>query len=83
MANIKSAKKRIGVNKRNELRNRMYKSLIKTNIRKAEQATGDDKEKLVRVALSSLDRAVTKGILKKNTVARRKSLIMKKFHATV
>lgn len=83
MANIKSAKKRIKVNERNELRNRMFKSLLKTNIRKAELAEGEEKEKAVRVALSCLDKAVSKGILKRNTVDRKKSLVMRRFNKAV
>lgn len=83
MANIKSAKKRIIIGKRNELRNKMYKSLMKTNIRKASEASGEEKEMAVRTALSSIDRAVSKGILKRNTADRKKSLVMKRYHSAV
>lgn len=78
MANIKSAKKRILVNGKKALRNKMYKSLIKTSIRKAEESTGENKEVLIREALRYLDRAVSKGILKRNTVDRKKSLVVKR-----
>ncbi len=77
MANIKSAKKRVLVAKRNEERNTAFKSSIKTAIKKALAfAAGDDKEAL-KNALSKVyqlcDKAVSKGILHKNTAARKKS----------
>ncbi len=77
MANIKSAKKRVLVAKRNEERNVAFKSSIKTAVKKAlSLAASDDKEAL-NSALSKVyqlcDKAVSKGILHKNTAARKKS----------
>ena len=77
MANIKSAIKRVLVAKRNEERNVAFKSSIKTAVKKAlALANGEDKEALNK-ALSkvyqSCDKAVSKGILHKNTAARKKS----------
>lgn len=77
MANIKSAIKRVLVAKRNEERNVAFKSSIKTAVKKAlALATGEDKEAL-NAALSKVyqlcDKAVSKGILHKNTAARKKS----------
>ena len=77
MANIKSAIKRVLVAKRNEERNVAFKSSIKTAVKKAlELATSEDKEALNK-ALSKVyqlcDKAVSKGILHKNTAARKKS----------
>ncbi len=77
MANIKSAKKRVLVAKRNEERNVAFKSSIKTAVKKVlALATGEDKEAL-NAALSKVyqlcDKAVSKGILHKNTAARKKS----------
>ena len=77
MANIKSAKKRVLVAKRNEERNVAFKSSIKTAVKKAlALATSEDKEALSK-ALSKVyqlcDKAVSKGILHKNTAARKKS----------
>ena len=77
MANIKSAKKRVLVAKRNEERNVAFKSSIKTAVKKAlALANGEDKEALNK-ALSKVyqlcDKAVSKGILHKNTAARKKS----------
>lgn len=77
MANIKSAIKRVLVAKRNEERNVAFKSSIKTAVKKAlALATSEDKEALNK-ALSKVyqlcDKAVSKGILHKNTAARKKS----------
>ena len=77
MANIKSAIKRVLVAKRNEERNVAFKSSIKTTEKKAlALANGEDKEALNK-ALSKVyqlcDKAVSKGILHKNTAARKKS----------
>ena len=77
MANIKSAKKRVLVAKRNEERKVAFKSSIKTAVKKAlALANAEDKEAL-NAALSKVyqlcDKAVSKGILHKNTAARKKS----------
>ena len=81
MANIKSSKKRILVAERNRLRNVAMKSSIKTAVKKVlELSTTDDKEAL-NAALSKAyqlcDKAVSKGILHKNTAARKKSRLTK------
>ena len=77
MANIKSAKKRILVAEKNRLRNVAFKSSIKTAVKKAMSlAAGDDKAAL-NAAISQVyklcDKAVSIGILHKNTAARKKS----------
>ncbi|WP_041330952.1 30S ribosomal protein S20 [Roseiflexus castenholzii] len=80
MANTKSAEKRIRSNARRALRNKMYRSRVKTAIRKAERAifAGAPEPELVREAMSLLDRAAVKGIIHKNNAARRKSRLAKK-----
>ena len=77
MANIKSAKKRVLIAEANRQRNVAFKSTIKTAVKKAlELANGEDKEAL-NAAVSRVyqlcDKAVVKGILHKNTAARKKS----------
>ena len=77
MANIKSAKKRVLIAEANRQRNVAFKSSIKTAIKKTlELAGGKDKEAL-NTSLSKVyqlcDKAVVKGILHKNTAARKKS----------
>lgn len=81
MANIKSSKKRILTAERNRLRNVAMKSSIKTAVKKVlELSTGEDKEAL-DAALASVyklcDKAVSKGVLHKNTAARKKSRLTK------
>ncbi len=77
MANIKSAKKRVLVAEANRQRNMAFKSSIKTASKKAlSLAVSDDKDAL-NSAISKVyqlcDKAVVKGILHKNTAARKKS----------
>ena len=81
MANIKSAKKRILIAEANRQRNVAFKTSIKTAIKKAlALATESDKEALA-AAISNVyklcDKAVSKGILHKNTAARKKSRLTK------
>ena len=88
MANIKSAKKRVLIAEANRQRNVAFKTSIKTAVKKAlELASGEDKDAL-NAALSKVyqlcDKAVVKGILHKNTAARKKSrlaLAVKKISA--
>lgn len=80
MANIKSAKKRVLIAEANRQRNVAFKTSIKTAIKKAlELATDKDKEAL-NSAISKVyqlcDKAVVKGILHKNTAARKKSRLV-------
>jgi len=81
MANIKSAKKRVLTAERNRLRNQAFKTSIKTAVKKTlELAQAEDKDAL-NAALSNAyklcDKAVSKGILHKNTAARKKSRLTK------
>lgn len=83
MPRIKSAKKRVDVAERNRLRNAAAKSRFRNAIRKVLDGIGAKKvdtttlEADRREACSLLDRAVLKGILKKNTAARYKSRLDK------
>ena len=80
MANTKSAEKRIRANERKHVRNQMYRSRVKTLIKKAEEAifAGQPSEDAIREAMSTLDKAAVKGIIHKNNAARRKSRLAKK-----
>lgn len=80
MANIKSAKKRVEVIKTKTLRNKMIKSNLKTLIKKTDAAEGADKEAAVKAAIKKVDQACAKGILHKNTAARKKSQLAKKLN---
>ncbi|MGL4946300.1 30S ribosomal protein S20 [Cetobacterium sp.] len=77
MAHSKSAKKRILVAERNRERNQAVKSRVKTMLKKVLVSVETKEVEAAKAALSiaykELDKAVSKGIMKKNTVSRRKA----------
>lgn len=77
MPNIKSAKKRVLIAERNRLRNIAAKSALKTAIRRVLEAVKANDNTLVAEKLAYayklLDKAAGKGIIHKNTAARKKS----------
>lgn len=77
MPNIKSAKKRVLISKAAYEKNKAEKSELKTIIKKFEAAVaaGSQEEAgaAYKTAVKSVDQAVNKGILHKNTAARKKS----------
>ena len=81
MANIKSAKKRVLVNRKKAERNKSIKSAVKTSIKKVEAAVAaTDKEAAVAAltnAISTIDKAATKGVYHKNNAARKVSRLSK------
>lgn len=81
MANIKSAKKRVLVNRKKAERNKSIKSVVKTSIKKVEVAIeAKDKEAAtvaLQNAISTIDKAATKGVYHKNTAARKVSRLSK------
>ena len=84
MPNIKSAKKRVTVIATKTMQNRVINSQLKTEIKKANAAVAngaEDKAAAVRVAIKKIDQAAAKGILHKNTAARKKSALAKKLNA--
>jgi small subunit ribosomal protein S20 len=78
MANIHSQKKRILRSERERLENRLYTSTIKTYFRRLEAsvAGGDEQAADIehRTLVSTIDKAVKRGALHRNTGARKKSL---------
>jgi len=85
MPNIKSAKKRVKVISTKTLQNRAANSQLKTEIKKANAAidsNAENKAEAVRAAVKKIDQAAAKGILHKNTAARKKSALDKKLHAS-
>ncbi len=82
MPNIKSAKKRVLVTETKSARNKAVKSNLKTTIKKAEAAIADNEnsQEAVRLAIKRIDQACAKGILHKNTAARRKSKLVRKLN---
>lgn len=91
MVKNSSAAKRVQIGLRNNLRNKNHKSSIKTAIKKIfananidshiQQADLTDSSKLgflVSQAYSKIDKAVKKGVIHKNSAARKKSKIASK-----
>lgn len=82
MANIKSAIKRVKVTEKQNLRNRMVKSSMKTAIRRFDEAlAASDEEaasKAYLTAVSTVDQAASKGVIHKNAAARKKAQLAKK-----
>jgi len=78
VANTRSAKKRIKQNLKRRLRNRAVRSSIRSTVKTARAAvtakTPQAKETVLE-AIRLLDRAVSRGILHRNTAARKKSAL--------
>ncbi len=85
MPNIKSAKKRVLVNNKKTEINKSEKSAVKTALKAINGviASGNYEEamKMLPATFSILDKAVTKGIMAKNTAANKKSRINNKINA--
>jgi len=87
MPNIKSAKKRVKVIEKKTLRNNMIKSAYKTAVRKFEEAVNagnvEEAKVLFSEATKKIDQACSKGVIVKNTAARKKSSLSKKLNAAM
>ncbi len=74
MAHHKSAIKRIQTNARDNLKNKVYMSSLKTQVKKVRSATTkEEAETQFRIASSKLDKLVNKGIIHRNKAANQKS----------
>ncbi len=83
LPNIKSAKKRVKVIATKTLRNKSLNSALKTSIKKANVAienNSNEKSQAVTVAVKKIDQAASKGLIHKNTAARKKSKLVKKLN---
>ena len=78
MANTKSAMKRVRQNERRRLRNRAIRSKMRGAIKDARAVQGASASSVVREAIRALDKAVTKGVLHRNTAARKKSALARR-----
>lgn len=81
MPNIRSAVKRLKTTEKETKYNRSIKSAIKTASTKTEKLAAtsiDEAKKAQNEAVSLIDKAVKKGVLKANTGARKKSRLAKK-----
>ncbi len=77
MANIKSAKKRILVNRTKAERNKAIKSGVKTSVKKVTAAIAANDKEAAKAALvaatATIDKAASKGVFHKNTASRKVS----------
>ena len=84
MANIKSAKKRILVNETKAARNKAIKSKVKTCVKKVETAVAKKDaaaQDALKVAISEINKAGSKGVYHKNTCSRKISRLTKAVNA--
>lgn len=84
MANIKSQIKRNRQNLKERARNKAVRSEMKTRIKQtltAVEESADDAVETYRLAQKRIDEAVTKGVMHKNTAARRKARLAKKINS--
>ena len=81
MANIKSAKKRILVNRTKAARNKAIRSAVKTSIKKVEAAVAQNDKEAANAALanaiSTISKATSKRVYHKNNCSRKISRLTK------
>jgi len=84
VANIKSQIKRNRQTEKRNLRNRKVRSELHTRTKTALTALeeGENADDAVRAAIKRIDKAAQKGVLHKNTAARRKSRLARKLAAS-
>jgi small subunit ribosomal protein S20 len=78
VANTRSAMKRIKQNEKRRLRNRAARSTIRSALKTARTAAAEksaQSKEVVLEAIRILDRAVSRGVIHRNTAARKKSAL--------
>jgi small subunit ribosomal protein S20 len=81
VANTRSARKRIKQNERRRLRNRAVRSQVRSAVKDArgiEPTQGAAARDAIREAIRTIDKAVTRGIIHRNTAARKKSALARR-----
>ena len=81
MPNIKSQKDRVVQAKKEAMHNKAVKSNLKTVIKKANAAivsNDENKDTAIKAAVSAIDSAKSKGVIHKNTAARKISRMAKR-----
>lgn len=86
MPNLRAAKKDLRQSKkrqeRNELTYTKLRDLMRQTRKSADVKDVKKTEELVKTAIKTLDKAVKKGFMKKNTVSRRKSILARRLNET-
>ncbi len=83
LPNIKSAKKRVLVSEKKNLRNRMVKSAVRTSVKKFDAAVAADPTTAnvqLTATTSAIDKAVAKGVIHKNAANRKKARLAKQLN---
>ena len=84
MANLKAAKKDLRQTKKRTERNNIIRDKIRDYMRQSRKAAEKKDvaktEEYVNLAIKALDKALKTGLFKKNTVARRKSKLMRRLN---
>jgi small subunit ribosomal protein S20 len=85
MPNIKSQKDRVVQSQKEAERNKSIKTNLKTVVKKADAAIDSnaaDKDATIKVAVRTIDSARAKGVIHKNTAARKISRMAKRNNKT-
>lgn len=88
MANIKSAIKRIDIAERNRLRNKSYRSAVRTLVKRCltsldayaanpSPEAAQDVQQRMSLAFSKIDKAVKRGVIHGNAASRKKARLAK------
>lgn len=82
MPNIKSSKKSVKTDEAQTIANNSYVAKVKNSIKRCEKAinekNSEEANKELKTVISDIDKACSKGLIKKNTCARQKSRLNKK-----
>ena len=83
MPNIKSAKKRVKVSEKKNLRNRIVKSGVRTSVKKFDAAVEADPQNAqvqLSATVAAIDKAAAKGVMHKNAANRKKARLAKQLN---
>ena len=82
MPATKSAKKRLGVNKKKKTHNVKYKNKVRALLKECKQAIVskqfDEAKAALSVSIAALDKAASKGVMHKKRASRKKSRLARK-----
>ena len=90
MPNKAAAEKYLRASQRRRMRNKPIRTVVRHSVRAALEAiddagraesSWDEADSALREAVSALDRAARKGVVHANTAARRKSRLLRHYHA--
>ena len=83
MPNIQSAKKRVKVSEKKNLRNRMVKTGVRTSVKKFDAAVAADPQNAaaqLSATSAAIDKAAAKGVIQKNAANRKKARLAKQLN---